>query len=139
MKYKRSTDVPIRTIIPEGVRITGKIEGNTNIRINGKFVGEISLNGVILIEEKGEIQGEIKGKVVAIDGKLEGHIYASEKVEIGANARVKADVRCPVFVIAEQAIFEGSIFSDSGSEIEPTLFEEKRKKKSETEVKASKE
>ena len=125
---RRSTDVPIHSILPEGVSFTGKLEGNSNICINGKFKGELLLNGVILVGEHGEIEGEVRTKVIAIDGKLDGQIFASEKVEIGASARVKADVRCPVFVMAEQAIFEGSIFSESGREMQPILFQEKRKK-----------
>jgi cytoskeletal protein CcmA (bactofilin family) len=126
---RRATDVPIRSVIPEGVIVSGKMEGNTNILINGKFKGDLLLNGVILVGENGEIEGEVRAKVVAIDGKLDGHVFATQKVEIGASARVKADVHCPVFVMAEQAVFEGSIFSESGGELQPIIFQEKRERR----------
>ena len=126
---RRSTDVPYRSVIPEGVIVTGKLEGNTNILVNGIFKGDLLLNGVILVGEQGEIEGEVRGKVIAIDGRLEGHVYATQKVEIGSSARVKADVHCPVFVMAEQAVFEGSIFSESGGELEPVIFQERRERR----------
>lgn len=131
---RRDTDVPFQSVIPEGVTVTGKIEGSINILINGRFRGDLHLNGVILVGEHGEVEGEVRAKVIAIDGRLDGHVFASQKVEIGASARVKADIHCPVFVMAEKSVFEGSIFSESGNELQPVMFQDRRERRTPVEA-----
>jgi len=78
------------TIIRGDVRFTGTL--HLDGRIEGTVVGEGS-NAVFTLSEQGQVQGEVRVPHAMINGQVTGDIYASERLELAAQARVIGDVR----------------------------------------------
>jgi cytoskeletal protein CcmA (bactofilin family) len=78
------------TIIRGDVRFTGTL--HLDGRIEGSVLGEGS-SAVFTLSEHGQVQGEVRVPHAMINGQVNGDIYASERLELAAQARVVGDVR----------------------------------------------
>jgi cytoskeletal protein CcmA (bactofilin family) len=110
-------------MLSTGTHFEGKLEGKGNYVIKGEFVGDCQLDGVLLVDEGGEWQGNISAKVVVVNGKVRGSIVATEQIEIGEPGTVVGDLQCQNIAIASGASHEGGI---SMSPAGVTHFNEKR-------------
>ena len=98
----------IETIIgPESV-FQGTLRSKSSIRIDGKLEGGIAEANGIIIGEKGQIQGDINGRVVVVGGKITGNVTATHSLEILPKAQVYGDIHCALLAIGEGATFEGN-------------------------------
>ena len=79
-----------------------------NLRINGKFQGDLKTKGTLQIGEHAEVKADIHGEIVSIAGKVTGTILADKKLSFMSTAVVQAEVSAPLLEIVEGAIFEGT-------------------------------
>jgi len=75
--------------------------------LNSHFKGEIYSEGTVVIHDQGEVEGEIRSKMVSITGKLKGTVHASERLEIKENG-VVVDIYTPCLVIDPGGFFDGT-------------------------------
>ena len=80
----KSTEIVGKVILGESLRIDGKISGNIESQPDAKVT--------VAIGQDGEVVGDIHAFRVVVAGKVEGNIYASERVEFHPTARVNGDV-----------------------------------------------
>ncbi len=80
-----------------------------NLRINGKFKGNLTTKGILNIGEHAEVVAEIIGEEVIVAGKLKGSIFADKKISILSTSFVEGDISTPLLDIQQGAIFEGRI------------------------------
>ena len=98
----------LETVIgPESV-FQGTIRSKSSIRVDGRLEGGIAEANGIILGEKGQIQGDINGKVVVVGGKITGNITATHSLEILPKAQVYGDIHCALLTIGEGATFEGN-------------------------------
>ena len=62
--------------IGKGTVITGDIKTNSNLRIDGKIVGQVVCENTLTIGEGGIIEGDIQANNAIIGGKIKGKIVA---------------------------------------------------------------
>lgn len=87
----------------------GRLTGSGGIRIEGAFEGEIALQGLLVIGERGRVTCEnVRAHTVIVAGNLKGNIMA-EKVEIRSSGRVWGDVTTMAFATEEGAFLRGKI------------------------------
>lgn len=87
----------------------GRLTGSGGVRIEGAFEGEIALNGLLVIGEKGRVTCEhVRASVVIVAGQLKGNITA-QKVDIRSSGRVWGDVTTTAFATEEGAFLRGKI------------------------------
>jgi cytoskeletal protein CcmA (bactofilin family) len=55
------------------------------------------------------MKGDIRARVIVIDGKVEGDLFATESVNIRATAKVKGNVFAPRVAIQDGAFFQGQV------------------------------
>jgi cytoskeletal protein CcmA (bactofilin family) len=80
------------------------------------------------VRETARIAGDVTATSIVVDGEVAGRTLVAEKVEIGAGARVRANVRARVVAIAEGAFFDGQVHMEGRSgPAAPTNFREKRR------------
>jgi cytoskeletal protein CcmA (bactofilin family) len=95
-------------LLEPGVEIDGKLKVTSGmVRLNTHFKGEIASEGTIVVAERGEIEGEIRTKLVSITGKVKGAVHASERVEIKEHGVVLGDIYTPCLVIDPGGFFDG--------------------------------
>ncbi len=68
----------ISTIIGEGYTLTGEINGSSVIRIEGKIIGNINVDGGVVLGEKGNVEGNITSRSVIIYGTVHGNVISSQ-------------------------------------------------------------
>jgi len=107
---KKKDDVfgVLETVIgPESV-FQGTVRSKSSIRVDGKLEGGIAEANGIIIGEKGQVQGDINGRLVVVGGKITGNITATHSLEIMPKAQVYGDIHCALLTIGEGATFEGN-------------------------------
>jgi cytoskeletal protein CcmA (bactofilin family) len=92
----------------KGTTFKGKLRVNGNIRVDGTFDGEIEVSESIIIGKSGLVKGEVKSKAAVLGGKLEGNIFASDKIELQTGARLSGDITCRSLLIQDGVFFEGN-------------------------------
>lgn len=107
MAVKKDSHEEEVSIISSGVKIEGNLSSEGNVRIDGIIHGNLSISGNLTIGDSSEIIGEIKARNVTTNGKVEGKIYASEKLKLEPKSVIKGDLITKTLIIEEGAIFEG--------------------------------
>lgn len=93
-------------------------------RIHGKVIAEEGAPAVLTLAEQGRIEGEIQVPVVIINGELQGDVYASERVELAAKARVLGNVHYKVVEMRAGATLTGRLIhvdAEAAAQTGPTL------------------
>jgi cytoskeletal protein CcmA (bactofilin family) len=80
----RTTTVFGRLVLLDSVRIDGKVFGNIETTPDNKIS--------VAIGPTGEVKGDITAHRVLVAGKVEGNIYAAERVEFHKDAVVNGDI-----------------------------------------------
>ncbi len=78
-----------------------------NLRINGKFEGNLNTKGNLIIGEDAEVNAEIIGENIIVAGKVKGKIKATKILSLSSTAEVIADLETPKVTIEEGAFFNG--------------------------------
>ncbi|MEA4837864.1 MAG: polymer-forming cytoskeletal protein [Rhodospirillaceae bacterium] len=93
------------SIIASDCHISGDIVCSGEIQIDGRIEGDVQ-GDVVVIGEKGSIQGAISAKTVRILGAVNGRIMANA-VELARTARVLGDIHHDSLAVAAGAYVEG--------------------------------
>jgi len=96
------------TIIGEGMEITGELWSSDDIRIDGRFDGELGTKGRIVISRKGFVKGNISGQNINIQGKAEGDFEAKNNFQIAPGGSFRGSVKTRFINITESAYFNGT-------------------------------
>ena len=96
--------------IGKSVVIKGDLSGSEDLFLDGEVEGTIDLKqNAITIGPNGKVNAKVGAKSVIVEGKLQGNITASERVEIRESATVTGDIVTKRIMIAEGAFFKGSV------------------------------
>jgi len=95
------------TILGADALFKGQLEFEKGLRLLGKFEGEISKGGQLLVADGASLQGDVKAHSIRIDGLVKGNLDASAKVQLTASARVEGDVHAARLEVAEGAVLVG--------------------------------
>jgi cytoskeletal protein CcmA (bactofilin family) len=131
MQNQRITDtVPepgLKTIITPATLITGEIHGQGDVNLEGQFTGTIEIGGLLFVGKEADFKGEARVANMVIEGRAEGQIRATAKIEIRSSAYIQGNIVCQQIAIAEGAFFDGKIKTNKGKILTPEYFVEKRK------------
>jgi cytoskeletal protein CcmA (bactofilin family) len=112
-KRKRSSRTAIDTLISAKTRINGDVEFSGGLHLDGYINGNVSaeLNGPasLSVGEQGGIEGSVVVRNIVLNGIVKGDIDATERVELGAKARVMGNVRYSVIETAVGAQINGKL------------------------------
>jgi len=79
-----------------------------NLRINGKFEGNLETRGNLTIGQAAQIIADIVGDNIIIGGRIKGRVTAKERLTLLPTAIVEGDIYPARLNVAEGAILEGS-------------------------------
>lgn len=95
--------------INEGTLITGDLSAQTDIRIDGKILGNISCTAKVIIGSSAQINGHIKCNDLTIEGKVKGNLEINGALIFRSSADFEGDVRYKKLIVEEGAIISGSL------------------------------
>jgi excisionase family DNA binding protein len=78
-----------------------------NLRINGKFEGALETKGNLTIGQTANVNADIIGDTIIIEGRVKGKIIAKEKLILLPTAVVEGDIFPATLHIADGGIFDG--------------------------------
>ena len=90
----------------KGSRVTGKLNVDETVQVDGDVEGDIFAETLIL-GEAAVVTGQINGQTVVIKGQVTGDINARTRVEIYGSGKLQGNIVAPSLVVHEGAIFEG--------------------------------
>jgi cytoskeletal protein CcmA (bactofilin family) len=123
-----------RTFIGSSVSIKGELSSKEDLLIQGRVEGKIDLKkNNVTIGKGGHVKGDIYGKIISVEGEVEGNLFGEEKIVVRESAMVLGDIETPRFSIGEGAKFKGHIDvmpgmeedSQKGIELEDLVFVER--------------
>ena len=95
------------TIIGAGTVINGDVESNSDIRIDGVLIGNITAKAKILIGPNGVVNGNVSGIQADVSGKITGKIKVEELLQLRDKANVQGDIYAGKLQIEPTATFNG--------------------------------
>ena len=95
------------SIIGAGTTITGNVQSNGDIRIDGVIKGNLIAKAKILIGAEGVIEGDIDGKQADVLGKVTGKIKVADLLYLHGKAIVDGDIYAGKLQIEPTASFNG--------------------------------
>jgi cytoskeletal protein CcmA (bactofilin family) len=96
--------------IGKSVVIKGDLSGSEDLYVDGQVEGSISLkNNSLTVGPNGQVKAAVEAKGVIVQGKLEGNVQASDRVELRKSAVVTGDISTQRISIEEGAYLKGKI------------------------------
>lgn len=102
----------IINIIGKGIRIRGSLSGGGDLVVEGRVEGQIQLKNHLIIEHSGIVEADVRADELTINGTASGNVDATTKVSITQSAKVQGDIKASRVIIADGAVFNGSIEMD---------------------------
>lgn len=96
--------------IGKSVIIKGELSGSEDLYLDGEVEGSVELSGHNLtVGPNGHVQANINAKEVIVQGKVDGNISGSDRVELRKSAVLVGDISTQRIVIEDGAYFKGGI------------------------------
>lgn len=99
--------------IAAGTEIKGDIKAEGDFRFDGLLIGNMDVNGRLVVGSTGKIEGDIKCKNALIEGRVDGRLFVSELLTLSATAKINGDLITNKIAIEPGAIFTGTCKMDS--------------------------
>ena len=95
------------TLIAENLAIEGKIEGAGNVRVAGRFKGDVYVEGNLTIDQGAKVTGGVRASAVIIAGELEGNVDAASRVELLETGVLNGDLKAGSLTVAAGSRMRG--------------------------------
>jgi cytoskeletal protein CcmA (bactofilin family) len=106
----------LNALLGKGSSFEGKLLFEGNVRIDGKFTGEILSTDTLIIGEGAEVKAEIQVGSLVIVGDYAGNARAQKSIELRTPAKVRGSLTTASIVIERGVFFDGTCKMDMGQE-----------------------
>ncbi len=103
----------ITAFLGKDTAFEGTLTFSGGLRIDGRFKGDISADGTLIVGESAVIRGDIRASCVLVSGEIHGNTVAEERIEILTPARIYGDIQSPEIIMDAGAVFEGKCQTES--------------------------
>jgi cytoskeletal protein CcmA (bactofilin family) len=98
------------TVIGKSIVIKGELSCGEDLYIDGQVEGTIDPKGNRLtIGPHGRVEANVIASAVVVQGKLDGNVQASDRVDLKQSAVVTGDIAAQRISIDEGAYFKGRV------------------------------
>lgn len=94
-------------MVGQGTAVEGTLHAENDIRVSGRVIGKLRVDGKAMIAQEGMIEGELKAQNADIAGSIQGEIEVEEQLVLKSSARVDGNIQTERLVVEEGAIFTG--------------------------------
>jgi cytoskeletal protein CcmA (bactofilin family) len=99
-----------RATIGRSITIRGEVSGDEDLLIQGQVEGSVDLKDqAVTVGREGTVKANITGRMVTVEGEVEGNLKADEQVILRSSAKVQGDIVAPRVVLEDGAAFRGGI------------------------------
>ena len=97
------------SLIAQHTRLVGDIDTGGALLVNGTVQGDGRVGGEVAISSGARWEGDVHAERAVIAGTVIGNISVTDKLEIGASARLRGRVTAKRIAIALGAQIEGEV------------------------------
>jgi cytoskeletal protein CcmA (bactofilin family) len=98
----------ILALLGRGTSFRGTLAFEGRARVDGKLVGDVFGDGILVIGEGADVEGSLEvGTLIVLGGTVRGSAHARQLIELHAGAKVHADLHAPEVDIAKGCLFDG--------------------------------
>jgi cytoskeletal protein CcmA (bactofilin family) len=96
--------------IGKSVVMKGELSGSEDLFVDGQVEGSVELKDHnLIVGPNGQVRANINAREVVIQGKVDGNITASDRVELRKSGVLVGDIVTQRIVIEDGAYFKGGI------------------------------
>ena len=110
---KSNLETMVANKINEGTTISGDLDAQTDIRIDGKIIGNITCASKVVIGASSQIFGHIKCNDLTIEGKVKGNLEVNGILFFRTTSAFEGDVKYKKLIVEEGANINGSLMNVS--------------------------
>ena len=103
-----TSNAAVNATVGSGCRIEGSLKLSGLCRFNGELEGSLVADGDLTVEKHGVVRGNVHARSLYLQGRVDGNISCSERLELLVGAKVVGDIAAPVLVIQDGVLFEGN-------------------------------
>lgn len=111
------------TVIGSNSETEGTFTSSGNVRMDGKFIGALEIEGNILVGESADIRADINARNISIAGTVRGNV-AGNKVQLLRTGRIWGDISASALTTEEGAFIDGKITMLGHSATQPPADED---------------
>ena len=127
---KKTETTAAVNMIGAGTVITGDIQSNGDIRVDGTLKGSVNTTGKVVLGKEGVIEGDVVCNDADISGVIKAKISVSQLLSLKSTAKLNGDIITNKLSIEPGASFTGSC--SMGAVIKDIKHAEKQEKKEKT-------
>jgi len=102
--------------IGKSVVIRGEVKGGEDLIIDGRVEGTVTLTeSRITIGPNANVAADLTARDVLIQGRVQGNIVATGRVELRAGSEVEGDVHALRLAVEDNAVFRGKVDLTQGN------------------------
>ncbi len=109
----RSASTPApggRATIGRSITVRGEVTGDEDLVIQGRVEGSVDLKQhSVEIGPEGKVTADVSGRVVTVEGHVDGNLRAHERVVLRKTAHVEGDITSPRVTLEDGAYFRGGV------------------------------
>jgi cytoskeletal protein CcmA (bactofilin family) len=97
------------SVLAANITIEGKIEGSGNVRIAGRFKGDVRIDGNFTIDPGAQLTGQVVAGIVVVGGELQGNIESAKRVDVLEGGVIVGDVKAGSITVAAGSRMRGHV------------------------------
>ena len=97
------------SVIAANLSIEGKIEGIGNVKMAGRFKGDVRIDGNFSIEPGAHLTGQVLAGIVVVGGELQGNIESAKRVDVLEGGVIVGDVKAGSITVAAGSRMRGHV------------------------------
>jgi cytoskeletal protein CcmA (bactofilin family) len=97
------------SVIAANLTIEGKIEGSGNVKMAGRFKGDVRIDGNFSIETGAHLTGQVLAGIVVVGGELQGNIESARRVDVLEGGVIVGDVKAGSITVAAGSRMRGHV------------------------------
>ncbi|MCP4667430.1 MAG: polymer-forming cytoskeletal protein [Deltaproteobacteria bacterium] len=104
----KKLDDQINGLIGKNSELEGKLSFTGTVRIDGRFLGEITSGDTVIVGETGVLESDVHVSNIVIKGEVRGNVVAKQRIELQAPAKVFGNIQAPTITMEQGVILEGT-------------------------------
>jgi len=113
-KHNKSIEVTkLSSLVADNMAVTGDVRFSGGLRVDGRIDGNVTsedgTNGLLVLSEKGSINGSVRTWDAVINGTIAGDLEVEHFLELQANARVIGNITYRQMQLECGATVEGKL------------------------------
>lgn len=106
---KKNESSELNAFLGVGTEYRGKLDFVGTVRIDGRFEGEISTEGTLILGRKATVTGSVRVGKLTSCGRIEGDVTVKERAVLEKTSVINGSLRTPSLVVEQGAVIEGGI------------------------------